>query len=339
MPTYNRHDLLKQALDSVVSQKFTDFEIIVGNDYTSELLTAEQLGFSDPRIRIINHPCNLREVGNMNSLLTEAKGRYFTWLFDDDLFVPGYLQTAHGILTQSAFPHALFSSYHVIDDNHKELNAPPATGRLKQFSSVEFLTEYCAGHLAIISTTGIFDTVALKNNVGGVEELCDSPIGLYCEYLFLVRCAALNSIVYIDTPLVVFRAHVDSWGGSNMDLCIYPSAGQNLLRRSGDVLNHTGLIDIAAPVLLGLSKIHLHSYADKLVAYETRRNCYGISAKYRALKQFTSEAAAIRTVCSTLLGYWNTAVAFRFLLILVYCYRFILGKFRIYRREKSSWVS
>lgn len=337
MPTYNRHDLLKQALDSVASQEFTDFEVIIGNDYTGEVLTSELLGITDPRIRIINHPRNLREVGNMNALLSEARGRYFTWLFDDDLFAPGFLQAAHAILSQTDFPQALFSSYHVIDDNLKILNSAPASGRLKLFSGSEFLSEYCAGRLAIISTTGLFDTVALREYAGVVEELCDSAIGLYCEYLLLVRCAALKRIAYLDTPLVVFRAHADSWGGSNMDLGIYPAAGLNLLRRSSEVLGGNGLTDATAPILLGLAKIHLLAYAAKLVAYETGRNMYGIGAKFRALRQFSREAATIRTECSTQIGSWSLAVAFRLLLIQVYCYRFILGKFRIYRREKSSW--
>ena len=49
----------------------------------------------DPRIRFVNHPTNLREVGNMNALLREATGRYFTWLFDDDLYEPGFLKAAY----------------------------------------------------------------------------------------------------------------------------------------------------------------------------------------------------------------------------------------------------
>lgn len=329
VPTYNRHGLLRETIDSILAQNFSDFEVIVGNDYTSEVLSGEMLGITDPRIRFVNHPVNLREVGNMNALLKLADGRYFTWLFDDDLLEPGFLQTAHATLIQTDFPQALFSSYHVIDDNHKALNSPSTTGEVKQFSGVTFLTEYCAERLAIISTSGFFDTVALRKNVGGVEELCDSAIGLYCEYLFLVRCAVLNKIVYLDTPFVVFRAHAGSWGESNTELEKYVYAGQNLLRRCGEILCCIGLSDTANSILLGLAKIHLVSYATKLAAYEIYRG----GSKYHALRHLCREAAAIRTECKSQSGSWNLAEAFRFLLIQLYCCRFVLGKFRVHHNS------
>jgi glycosyltransferase involved in cell wall biosynthesis len=83
LTTYNRKDLLIQTLNSLQAQTFTDFEIIIGNDYTEEILTSESLGIRDPRIRIINNRKNIGERENMNSLLGEARGRYFTWQFDD----------------------------------------------------------------------------------------------------------------------------------------------------------------------------------------------------------------------------------------------------------------
>lgn len=76
--TYNRRELLKQVLDILIKQTFSDFEVIVGNDYPQEILTAELLGIYDPRIRFVNHPKNLGEVGNMNALLEVSRGRYFT---------------------------------------------------------------------------------------------------------------------------------------------------------------------------------------------------------------------------------------------------------------------
>ena len=41
---YNRHDLLREALGSILSQGFDDFEVIVGNDYQAEKLTREMFG-------------------------------------------------------------------------------------------------------------------------------------------------------------------------------------------------------------------------------------------------------------------------------------------------------
>ena len=62
VPTYNRKDLLLKTIMSILQQTFTDFEVIIGNDYTKEYLSSEDLGIKDPRVRIINHQQNLGEL-------------------------------------------------------------------------------------------------------------------------------------------------------------------------------------------------------------------------------------------------------------------------------------
>ena len=109
--TYNRRELLKQSLASIINQTFSDFEVIVGNDYTQEILSAEILGIQDPRIRFINHPQNLGEVGNMNALLEMSRGKYFTWQFDDDLYATNFLETVHSTLIKFNFPSRVFTSH------------------------------------------------------------------------------------------------------------------------------------------------------------------------------------------------------------------------------------
>lgn len=330
VPTYNRHGLLRKTLESILAQSFTDFEVIVGNDYTSEILTGELLGITDSRIRFVNHPVNLREVGNMNALLEAARGRYFTWLFDDDLYESDFLLTAHTTLCMTDFPPALYTSYRVIDDADVTLDPTPATGKVTTLNGTEFLESYFTGQVKLISTCGVFETAVLASTVGGVEELCDSAIGLYCEYLFLVRCGSFDRMVYQDTPLVVFRAHSDSWGESNTELNKYLEAGANLLHRCGDTLRHAVRRNNNAVILIGLCKIHLVSYATKLVLYEISRGNRGISARYCAIKRFSREAAAIRKVCIDEAGTWNMQNTVSFLKIQIHCYRFILGKFRVH---------
>jgi glycosyltransferase involved in cell wall biosynthesis len=332
VPTYNRHKLLRKTLESILAQSFSDFEVIVGNDYTSEVLTGETLGITDPRISFVNHPSNLREVGNMNALLAAARGRYFTWLFDDDLFEPDFLLTAHTTLYETNFPPALYTSYRVIDEADVTLDPAPATGKCALLNGTEFLETYFAGQLKLVSTCGMFDTVALTSTVGGVEELCDSAIGLYCEYLFLIRCGAFDRIAYVDTPLVVFRAHSGSWGESNTELEKYIEAGGNLLRRCGEALRQNICTTNSTSHLIGLCKIHLVSFATKLVLHEISRGNTGLCATYRTIKRFSSEASAIRKACinEAKSDNWHIHDTVSFLKIQIHCYRLILGKFRVH---------
>lgn len=288
VPTYNRHELLRETLASVLAQGFSDFEVIVGNDYTAEVLTGDMLGITDPRIRIVNHPCNLREVGNMNALLGLASGRYFTWLFDDDLYEPGFLQTAHDFLQSSNFPPVFFSSFRMLKPTETFHPARFEHNGASELNGREFLSWYSAARPQIASTSGMFDTAALRT-AGGVEELCSSPIGIYCEFLLLVKCALFDRIVFMNAPLYVFRRHADSASESNQELEKHRDAGQGLLNRCSEVLHHPALAQDFSENLMKIAKIHLITFAYITSRFEFAQKGYG-------------------TVCRALLRHWKESV-------------------------------
>ena len=108
--TYDRLELLRETLQSVLRQDCTDVEILVGNDNPARILDAVIIGTSDPRVRIINHPVNLGEMGNMNALLSEAKGHYFSWLADDGLYAATTLSTVAGASAKLQDPPCVFTT-------------------------------------------------------------------------------------------------------------------------------------------------------------------------------------------------------------------------------------
>ena len=261
--TYNRHDLLRETLQSVITQSYDNFEIIIGNDYQAEVLTTELLGIFDLRVRIVNYPHNLREVGNMNALLEMATGRYFTWLFDDDLYEPDFLQTSHDCLVKTGFPPALFPSFRMMKVHELFQPRKLAVGNIFEFTGREFLQWYSADRPQIASTFGLFDTEKIRGTVGNVESLSPSVIGLYSEFHYLVKCALLDRIVYIDAPYYVFRRHAESYSESNLDLENHLIAGRELIRRSGEVLRHPTLVEDFSVNLQKICLIHITTFAYK----------------------------------------------------------------------------
>lgn len=294
VPTYDRHDLLRETLHAILAQTFTDFEVIVGNDYTAELLTGEVLGISDPRVRFVNHPQNLREVGNMNALLAFAQGRYFTWLFDDDLYEPDFLFRAHDNLTRTDYPPALFPSYRVLWELEpfRPVNISFCPESL--FSGREFLKSYFSGRLKIVSTSGLFETSVLREVATPLEELCPSAIGLYSEFLLLMRCALFERIGFMDAPFVLMRAHTGSWSESNTELNKYQEAGQRLVRLSAQVFRAPALSDDFRENLLGICRLHLYTYAYKTAKFEIARGNFGPIGAYRSIARLTREHVIIR---------------------------------------------
>ncbi len=91
IPTYNRAHCLPRALQSVLSQDYADWEILVVDDGSTDTTAALLKEYVDARIRIILHPVNLGVGAAKNTGLDNVQGEWFTILDSDDEMTPGAL--------------------------------------------------------------------------------------------------------------------------------------------------------------------------------------------------------------------------------------------------------
>lgn len=88
LPTYNGEKYISKAIESVLSQSFSDWELIIINDAskdkTAELL--EMFSKSDERVKIITNETNLRLPKSLNKALKIAEGQYIARIDDDDVW-------------------------------------------------------------------------------------------------------------------------------------------------------------------------------------------------------------------------------------------------------------
>ena len=90
IPTYNRPEWLRAAVDSVLAQEFEDFEVVVVDDGGTATLDLP----ADPRVQLLRQDVNTGLSGAMNTGIEAARGDYVTFLDDDDLFTPKRLSMA-----------------------------------------------------------------------------------------------------------------------------------------------------------------------------------------------------------------------------------------------------
>ena len=97
IPTYNRAQLAKRAVKSVLGQSFRDFEVILvddgSTDHTKEILQ----GLGDARVRYIYQPNRGPSVARNTGILA-ARGDYVAFLDSDDRFLPHHLERLHARL-------------------------------------------------------------------------------------------------------------------------------------------------------------------------------------------------------------------------------------------------
>ena len=94
MPVFDGERFLPAALDSILSQSFVDFELIVSDnastDSTEEI--CRSYASSDSRIRYTRSPSNKGAAWNFNQVFIESRSAYFRWAAADDLLAPRSLE-------------------------------------------------------------------------------------------------------------------------------------------------------------------------------------------------------------------------------------------------------
>lgn len=88
MPVYNGEKYLREAIDSILNQTFTDFEFIIINDASKDRTEEIIMSYADDRIVYLKNEQNLGVAGTLNRGLEVAKGEYIARIDADDIAVP-----------------------------------------------------------------------------------------------------------------------------------------------------------------------------------------------------------------------------------------------------------
>ena len=115
MPAYNVAAFILESVESVLRQSFSDFELIVVDDGSTDSTLARLSSLRDPRLRIVRQG-NGGSAAARNSGIRSASGRYIGFLDADDLWVPHKLEAHVCFLEQHPEVDLTFSRSEIIDD-------------------------------------------------------------------------------------------------------------------------------------------------------------------------------------------------------------------------------
>ncbi len=124
LPTYNSGEFLNQAIDSILQQTFTDFELIISDDCSTDNtpVVIKSYQEQDSRIRYLRNSKNLGIFTNWNRCLEYAAGEYITIFAQDDMMLPKNLEEKVKILDKYSNVGLVTSSIMVIDTDNHHLN-------------------------------------------------------------------------------------------------------------------------------------------------------------------------------------------------------------------------
>ena len=181
VPTYNRSTFLSRALDSVLAQTYTDFELIVVDDHSSD---ATQLTIgrysNDPRVRGLRHERNMGQSNALNTGIAAARGEYVAFLDDDDVWLPPKLAMQVPVLDSASSKVGLvYGWYQELDEpSHRPIETVRQTLRGDIRDQMLALDVPYAPSTWLVRTDvaralGGFDENVLPNDVDFSRRLCE----------------------------------------------------------------------------------------------------------------------------------------------------------------------
>lgn len=198
VPTYNRANLVVRAIQSVLKQTYTDFELIIVDDASTDNTEEVVKTFGDPRIRYIRHDQNRRGSVARNTGIKKARGAYIAFLDSDDEWLPEKLekQLAHfqGLENRVG---GMYCRASWMDDSTGFLRAQNAVlhrGNIWLY----LLKGWCpAITSSVVIRRECFDSC------GGFNESLPS----FQDYDLWLRIAQDYHFEFVDEPLVIVHQH------------------------------------------------------------------------------------------------------------------------------------
>lgn len=199
LASYNGERYIKEAIESILNQTFTDFEILIGLNGTTDSTRNIIDSFDDDRIRLIDYGSDKGKSITLNKLLHEAKYDILAMMDDDDIWLPNKLE----------MQIKLIQDYDIVGTNLNYIDSEGVfIGGEPVIHSDDNIIKYLAkiGDNQIVNSSSIFkkaDAISIggwRTDIEGIED--------YAFWITLMK----NDKKFINIPdrLVLHRLHKNS---------------------------------------------------------------------------------------------------------------------------------
>ena len=192
IPTYNRCDLLKRALDCAVNQTYKNIEIIIGDNHSED--GTEELCLkhakNDNRIKYTRHNENLGLDKNGEFVLKASNGVYVFYLNDDDWVSENYIEEAVKVLDSNSDAIGVNGTINLHDENNMLLFEGCAYS-MDEDDYISRCVKYATQASKYYIATGVFRADAFKS------------IQAFNEYRFCEDQLFIMKLIYLGKMIIV----------------------------------------------------------------------------------------------------------------------------------------
>src|SRR3989338_4631290 len=204
IPTYNRPELLRIALDSCARQTYPDFEVIVNDDTSGKLTGTIVNSFGHSNFRYIQNDPPIGLNKKLNALLEQGVGEWMLILCDDDFLEPEFLETAVSLIKKYPNASLIRTRYKLVDLHGKLIQLDKPSKFIMnpfEFLSVIFIP---GSQRYKMNISGILFRRKLLKDLGGFHSFHKS---WHADYLTCAQLGSRGISVCSPDPLCNIRIH------------------------------------------------------------------------------------------------------------------------------------
>ena len=224
LAVYNGENYLEQAINSILSQTFRDFELIVSDNASTDRTKEICLKYAkqDPRIRYHRNAVNIGGANNENLTFKMARGEYFRWAAHDDYCAPTLIEKCLEQLEKDPTVVLCHSKVIAVDGCGETLgplesNEGTASHPFVRFCQLSNNRHKCEATYGLVRSSMMANTQLQKNYTGSDRAfLCElAMLGRFVQlpdYLFYKRFHAKNKFIERRGRMAWFDPKIASEG-------------------------------------------------------------------------------------------------------------------------------
>lgn len=215
IPTYNRaNGYLRETLETSINQTYSNIEIVVSDNCSSDNTEEVVKSISDSRIRYFRQAENIGANNNFNFCLKEAHGDYFLLFHDDDKIDDDFVETCLEVAHYRTDVGIIRTGTRLIDSNGEVFDSIP--NMVGGLSTEDFFLGWFSRKTAYYLCSTLFNTQRLKEMNG-----FNSKTNLLQDVVAEVTLAAKYGRVDVKEVKASFRKHPDerTFGVKVSDWC------------------------------------------------------------------------------------------------------------------------
>lgn len=194
MPVYNAEKYLREAVDSILSQTYTDFEFIIIDDGSADASPEIVRSYDDARIRFYQNEHNMGVAATLNRGLDLAEGEYIARMDSDDISLPERFAKQVEYLDKHPECAVVGTDMEIFGARRYQFIHSHTTEQLK----VDLLFASALGHPTVMMRSSVVgkDGLHYDNAYNGIED-----------YELWVRVAEKHEIGNLDSIQLRYRTH------------------------------------------------------------------------------------------------------------------------------------